>query len=235
MKRIFSFISALFILSHFVTVSAESSYIKIYPFPYSSYTLGESITVRGDTNLSFVTLCLSYPNDGDYKGMSKFVITLSANEFKEGYTIRTGTFSNQWPEGLWRIRVQNDNAVDDVFVKFTAETEYTSSLYVAEYEDGAVSGIYSLPARGAEYNNGVISLFLKDEVVKIFQWNDALTPLSEGEGNIYFASYVSGAAVFVKKCRGEFSPSFPLILHSGGKTYKLFLWSNIMTPMEPPH
>lgn len=185
--------------------------------------LGEDITLKGHTDFSHVTVGLFYPNSS----IMKFTSVISAKEFREGYKIHTGSFSIHWPEGSWLLKVQNGGVSSSIYVNMTRDDEYLSRLYVTEYEDGCMKSVFSVPAKGAYFENGTITLKLKDETVKIFLWDDALSP-AEGEGDLYIASLNSeGTPLFVKKLKGYYSGGFPVTIKSEGKTYRLFLWHDL--------
>ncbi len=185
--------------------------------------LGEDITVKGSTDFSHVMVGLFYPGSS----LMKFTAVISSKEFREGYQIHTGSFSARWPEGSWLLKVQNGDVSSSVYVNLTKEEEYRSRLYVTEYEDGCMKSIFSVPAKGADFKDGTITLKLKDETVKIFLWDAALSP-AEGEGDLYIASLNGeGTPLFVKKLKGSYSGGFPVKIKSSEKTYKLFLWHGL--------
>ncbi len=223
MKRLFFPILTAVLLLLSLTAYAKDSYIEISPFPFSSYMLGEDITVKGSTDFSYVTIALFYPKSS----IIKFTAVVSSKELREGYTIHTGSFSSNWPEGRWHLKVQNGGVSSSIYVNLTKEEEYRSRLYVTEYEDGCMKSVFSVPAKGAYFKNGTITLKLKDETVKIFLWDSSLSP-AEGEGDLYISSLNGeGTPLFVKKLKGSYSGGFPITIKSNEKTYKLFLWHGL--------
>ncbi len=206
---------------------AKNSYIHITPLPYSSYILGEDITVRGETDFDFVTLGFYYPEEDGYYGLAKFIISLSASELRGGYVIPTDTLSKQWPEGSWRILVQSGSVRDDIYVTLLEKPVYDKYLRIAEYDGGILTKVSTYPTRGAVFSENVISFALDGGItLRLFFWNDALSPENSGNGSIYAAFCKDGTLLSATKYSAELSQSFPVTMTKDGKTVKLLYWNN---------
>ncbi|MCD8049693.1 MAG: hypothetical protein LUG52_08905 [Clostridia bacterium] len=230
-KRICSVFIIFVLLSFVLPAFASGSYITITPFDYNYYTLGESITVKGTTDFSYVTLSLNYPEDSIFSGASKYVVVLSADQFESGYTIKLGAAARSWPEGEWSFRVQNGDVSDRVYVNFSSETVYDRTLRVAKYQDGILVGISAYPTRGAVFNGTSVSFALEDDItVRFFQWNDALSPVTSGDVTIRVAVYEDDMLTSVSHCTGTFSARLPITMTDGVYTYKIFCWDDNLIP-----
>ncbi len=230
-KKICSVFFIFALLSFALPAFASGSYITITPFDYNYYTLGESITVKGETDFSYVTLSLNYPDDSVFSGASKLVIVLTAEQFETGYTIKLGAPARSWPEGAWSFRVQNGDVVDRVYVNFSAETVYDRTLRVAKYQGGILVGLTATPTRGAVFNGTSVSFVLEDDkTVRFFQWNDALSPVTSGGVTIRAAVYEDEILTSVTHFTGTFSDGLPIVMTDGVYTYKIFCWDGSLIP-----
>lgn len=197
------------------------------PFPYSSYILGEDIVVKGETDFDFVTLGFYYPEEDGYYGYAKFILSISASELRNGYVIPTDTLSRQWPEGKWRILVQNGSVQDNTYVTLLENPVYDRYLRIAEYDGDILTKVTTYPTRGAVFSESVISFALDDDItLRLFFWNDALSPENSGNGSIYAAFYKDGMLLSSTKYAAELSQSFPITMTKDGKTVKLLYWNN---------
>lgn len=233
MKKFSALILSFVMLALVVPVGAANSYITIHPYPYSTHVLGEDLVIYGDTDFGNVTLGLFYPRDQGYNGMSKFVMTISANELRQGYVIHTGAYSRLWPTGDWRIKVQNGNVSDEIYITMSEEPVYDQVLKVVEYEDSALTSITSYATRGVLFKDNVLSFTLEDETaVKIYSWNN-LKPTDQGEGKIYIASYNDGYLTSLKSYEGTLSSfGYHISLKiDENKAVKLLYWDENLTPV----
>lgn len=235
MKKLISIILILIICQP-VCALAEDSYISLDPYPYSSHTLGEDLIIYGDTDFSTVVLGLYYPNDEQgYMGYAKYVITISGDELRSGYVIPTETYSRLWPEGVWKIVVQNgENARDEISIPMTKEAIYNRNVMVAEYSDNMLTTVTSYRCRGVICRNNTFEFITEDNtVIKVFSWNN-FTPTDSGETSIFIAFYKDGYMLAAKVYTGvlsRFDTYFTLDIPQN-KQLKFFYWDDNMNPID---
>ncbi len=232
MKKLISFIIIISIIALAVPTGAANSYIKLDPYPYSTHVLGEDLVIYGDTDFGNVTLGLFYPYENGYNGMSKYIITLSAEEFRAGHVIKTDVKSRLWPEGKWRVKVQSGDVYDEIYITMSETAQYNQILKVAEYEDSTLTSLTSYFTRGVQFKNNVLSFALEDgTVVKIFSW-DNFAPTDNGKSRIYIAFYNDGYLTKTRTYEGELlSYGNHISLKIGDtKTVKLFYWNENLSP-----
>lgn len=225
----------ILILCQPVFALAEESYIKLKPYPYSSHVLGDDLVIYGDTNMSSVVLGLHYPDDEQgYKGYAKFVITISANELKRGYVIGTETYSRLWPEGVWKLVVQYDNARDEINIPMAKEASYDRNVILAEYSGNTLSNLKSYSCRGVVCRNNTFEFVTEDNtVIKVFSWNN-FKPTVSGETSVFIASYKDGYMIDAKVYTGvlsQFDTYFTLDMPQE-RQLKFFYWDNNMSPIN---
>jgi hypothetical protein len=224
LKRIFTVILLIYMIFSAMPGYAEGSFIRLEPLCYSSYVLGEDIIVKGETDFDYVTVGLYYPDE--YSGFAKYIITISASEFSKGCKISTDEASKQWPEGNWRIMVQNGNVKSDVYVPLLSEPVYDKYLRIAKYDGDTLTEVKTYKTRGALFKDDTISFALSDETfLKLFFWNDNLAPSSSGNGSIYLAQYSDGNFLSAQKFSGELSQKLPITVTNNSETYKIFCWN----------
>lgn len=225
-KAICLFLGAVIILSSF-PAHAENSYIHIMPFPYSSYVLGEDIVVKGETDFDSVILGFYYPDENGYGGLAKLIINIFDYELREGYVIHTDTLSRLWPEGRWHITVQNGSVREDVYINLLEKPVYDKYLRIAEYDGDMLTAVKTYPARGAFFSDGCISFALENGMtLKLFFWNDSLSPSKGEKGKVYSALYRDGSLLTLSIYTADLSQSFPIKAVKDGKTVKFFYWSS---------
>lgn len=211
---------------------AQNSYITLEPYPYANHVLGEDLTVYGDTDFSYVSLGLYYPKDQGYQGKVKYIITLTADELRSGYVIPTGTYSNLWPEGEWRVKVQYDDFYAEQYIAMGKTASFDQRLYVSEYDNSTLTALSSYKTRGVQLKNNILSLSLEDNSeVKIFSWSN-LSPVCDGESRIFIARYKDGFLTDIKTYQGTISHyGYSISLKIDNfKTVKLFCWRDNLTP-----
>lgn len=234
MKKLISFI-LIFIMCQPVFTLAKDSYITLDPYPYSSHVLGEDLVIYGDTDFSTVVLGFYYPDDEQgYKGYSKYVITISGDELRHGFVIPTETYSRLWPEGVWKVVVQNGSIRDEIGIPMTKEASYNRNVMIAEYSDSALVSVASYRCRGVKTQNNIFEFATEDNtVIKVFSWNN-FAPTASGETGIYIAFYKDGYMLDAKVYTGvlsEFDTYFTLDIPQD-KQLKFFYWDDNMSPID---
>ncbi len=234
MKKFISVLILICFLTAHVTAFAEDDYITLVPYPYSTHVLGEDLVIYGDTNLSSLTLGFFYPEDQGYMGYAKFIMTISAKELKEGYVIKTDTFSRLWPEGKWTVRVQNGDAKDEMKITMTTDPVFDREVKLAEYEDNALINLTSIKVRGIIVKDNIVEFTKEDNtVVKIFSWNN-LSPTDNGESKIYVTHFNDGYLTEVKTYDGtltSYGNHISLDMDKGN-SFKLFYWNDNLNPIS---
>lgn len=233
MKKVLLFILLILIMFPAIS-SAEESFTALDPYPYSSHILGEDLVIYGDTSFSKVVLGLFYPDDEQgYLGMAKFIITISADELREGYVIPTDTFSRLWPEGEWTVRIQNDMYFDEIKIPMTKEAKFDRIIKLATYEDDALVTLTSYQTRGVILKNNVFSFVTEDgTTVRIFSWNN-FSPTNEGESRIFVSFSKDGYMTDIKTYHGFLSSysDHICIIGENGDSFKLFYWNDNLQPI----
>lgn len=235
MKKLLSILLVILILSPSVPAFAADSFITLEPYPYSTHILGENLVIYGDTDFGNITLGFYYPEDQGYFGYAKYIMTISAQELRSGYVIRTEEYSRLWPEGVWTVKVQNGDVSDTLKINMSKEAEYNRYVKLATYEDDALTSLTTYPCRGTRMHDNVLSFTLSDNTtVKIFSW-DNLTPAESGESRIYIAFFdPEGYMTDIKTYQGtlsQFGNHFTLNI-SPTKKVKLFYWTDNLIPLE---
>lgn len=231
-KLISSLLSIIIILSSSVAF-ADSSYINITPLPYSSHVLGEDLIIKGETDFSHVTIGLFYPEDQGYNGMAKYVLTIPSKELSDGFIIQTETYSRLWPRGIWTVKVQNGNVSSSVKINMVSEALYDRTVKLATYENNTLTNIESYAVRGISIRDNIIEFITNDgKLIKIYSWNN-LAPVTEGESQIFVATYENDYLINIKAYSGTLSSYDSFVsLNSENKTFKLFYWNDNLTPIE---
>lgn len=234
MKKFISIIILILFILSALPASAEEGYVRFTPYPYSSHILGEDLVIYGDTNLGQVILGLYYPQDQGYLGRAKYIITITAKELRNGYAIPTETYSRLWPEGLWKVVLQNGDARVEVQIPMTSSAVYNRSIRVAEYEDNILTNLTSYASRGMLFKNNIIEFALEDETtVRIFSWNN-FAPTDSGETRLFVAFYKDGYLTNVKTYTGtlsDFGRHVTLNI-SENKRLELFYWNDNLIPIN---
>lgn len=233
MKKLLSIVLTIIIMSP-LTVCADEDYITIDPYPYSTHVLGEDIIVKGNTNLQFVTLGLYYPEDQGYKGYIKFALTLTRDEFKRGYTLKTEPLSRPWPEGVWTIVVQSGDYRDELKLNMTASPVFDRNVKIATYENNTLTNLQSYNTRGILVHDNITSFTTEDNItVKIFSWNN-FSPTTDGESTIFVTLWDESYLIDIKTYHGIIKDyGNHLCLDMGnGDFVKLFYWHDNLTPIE---
>lgn len=233
MKKFISIIILILLVSLSIPATAGSDYVSLTPYPYSSHILGEDLIIYGDTDFDSVTLGLYYPDEG-YLGLSKYIMVISAAELKNGYVIPTETTSRLWPEGVWKVVVQNGSARDEIKITMSSDPVYNRSIRVAEYENNILTNLTSYICRGMQFNNNVISFTLEDATeVRIFSWNN-FAPTDNGEARLFVAFYKDGYMTDIKTYSGELSDYGKHITLniSENKRIELLYWNDNLTPIN---
>lgn len=234
MKKVICFILLFSIIVSAFPVKAANSYMHIEPYPYSNHVLGEDLVIYVDTDFKgYITLGLYYPYESSRNGISKYLLAVTAKELRAGYVIKTDFKSDSWPEGKWRIKIQNGNVYDEIYINMSETAQYDQVLKVAEYEYSTLTSLTSYFTRGVQFKNNVLSFALEDGTeVKIFSW-DNFAPTSKGNSRIYIAFYNDGYLTKMQTYEGELlSYGNHISLKIGDtKTVKLFYWSENLSPV----
>ncbi len=234
MKKFISVILILIMCQPLLAL-AKDSYITLEPYPYSSHVLGEDLIIYGDTDFSQVTLGFYYPDDEQgYMGYAKYIMTIGADELKNGYVIKTETYSRLWPEGVWKIVVQNGSVRDEIGIPMAKEADYNRKVMIAEYSEGALTAFNSYRCRGVNKRNNTLEFVTEDDtVIRVFSWNN-FAPTDSGETSIFIAFYKDGYMTDAKVytgCLSEFDTYFTLDIPQN-KQLKFFYWNDNMNPIE---
>lgn len=223
------------ILSFPTVVSAGESYISIDPYPFSSHVLGESLVVRGNTNFAFVTLGFYYPDIPGYSGQAKFIMTLTAEEFRNGYTIYTDPPARLWPEGNWKVAVQNGSVREEIFIPMTAEPLYNRYVRIAQYSSDTLINVETYICRGIEKRENILKITLEDETeIRIFSWNN-FKPTTDGEAQLFIATYKDGYMTNAKMRSGtltEHGNHTELNINEGSDRVEIFCWEDNLIPIS---
>lgn len=235
MKKLISiFLIAISIICQNVCVMAKDSYVSLDPFPYSTHVLGEDLVIYGDTDFSQVTLGLFYPKDQGYMGYAKFVITISADELREGYVIPTETYSRLWPKGDWSVVVQNGTARDEITIPMAEEACYNRYLRVCEYTDNTLTEVNTFACRGVVIKNSSMSISLEDgTLIRIYSW-DNFSPTDSGNSRLFVAWYKDGYMLKAKTYSGNlnnFSNHITLTA-SENERVEILYWEDNLIPVN---
>lgn len=234
MKRFVSLI-LIFILCQPVCIFADSSYIKLNPYPYSSHVLGEDLIIYGDTNIPHVILGLYYPDDEQgYRGYAKYILTISCDDLKNGYVIPTDTHPGLWPEGEWKIVVHNGDAHDEITILMSKEPSYNRHLRICEYTDNTLTSVDTYSCRGVQYKDSVITVPLSDgSEMRIFSWNN-LSPANSGVTTLFVTTFKDGYMTDIKTLSGELIDygNHTTLIISPTKRFEIFCWTNNLTPAQ---
>ncbi len=233
MKKFISLL-LIFILTFPVSISAKESYITLSPYPFSSHTLGEDLVIYGDTSFSQVVLGFYYPDDPGYKGYAKYIITISAKEFREGYTIQTETVSRFWPEGVWKIIIQNGEVRDEMLINMTSEPQFDRHIRFAEYTDNTLCNLQTYLCRGVEYRNNIITIPLENgDEIRIYSWKN-FAPTDSGETQLFIATYKDGYMTDIKFREGRLTDYGNHIALDISETerFEIFYWDDNLVPIS---
>lgn len=235
MKKLVSVIVLLSLLFAYSPIFAADSFIELDPYPYSTHVLGEDLVICGDTDFGQVTLGLFYPDDEQgYHGYAKYIMTIDAEDLKNGYVIPTETKSRLWPTGLWKVVVQNGSCRDEIFINMQTEAEFDLFVRIAEYENSSLTKLTTYPCRGVVSKNGILSFTTMDgTTVKIFTWNN-FAPTVSGEARIFIATYTDGYLTDTRTFQGTLSRNgYHLTLNiSENKSVGIFIWSEQLNPLN---
>ena len=234
MKKFISLVITILLLTSAVPAFAIEGYVKLDPYPYSTHVLGEDLIIYGDTNFDSVTLGFYYPKDQGYMGYAKLIITITADELKNGYVIPTEEYSRLWPEGNWSVVVQNGTARDEIVIPMAKEAFYNRYLRVCEYSDNTLTKVNTFICRGVVVKNNTISFSLSDGTeIRIYSW-DNLSPATSGETTLYLASYKDGYMLDVKTFIGNldnFTNHITLIC-SDTERVEILYWEDNLIPVN---
>lgn len=232
-KLVFIFLSLILVFSS-VPVYASDTYIEIFPFG-SELVLGEDLCIKGDTDFGYVSVGLFYPEDSPSAGIAKYISVFSAAELRAGIIIKTdrpSSFpSKMWPEGKWRVKVQNGSVSDEKYVGFTREASFDKTFRIAKYEDNQLISLTSASSRGYYFTQqGVVFPFEDGQSLNILFWNSSLAPAYCGRASAYLTVYDGDCLIEAASYKITLPLSFPLTFtDSGGVTYKIFSWGDNLT------
>ena len=233
MKKLISIV-LIFILCQSVCVMANDSNISLDPYPYSSHVLGEDLVIYGDTDFDQVTLGFYYPKDQGYMGYAKYIITITADELKNGYVIPTETYSRLWPEGDWTVVVQNGSARDEITISMAIDASYDRHVRICEYSDNALSFVETYSCRGIVIKDNVLSFSLEDGTeYRIFSWNN-FAPANSGKTKLFIATYKDGYMTDIKTYTGtltDFGNHITLTV-SDTKRVEILYCEDNLTPVQ---
>ncbi|MGM9552417.1 MAG: hypothetical protein ACI3XA_09215 [Clostridia bacterium] len=232
MKRFILFIIIALIITASIPVGASNSFMALTPYPYSTHVLGEDLIIYGNTDFGSVVLSLFYPEDGGYMGMAVYTLTLTASELRQGHVIKTEPKSLRWPEGKWKVRIQNGTIYDELYINMTEFPVFDQSVRVCEYENSTLTSLATYNTRGVQFKDNIISFVLEDGTeVKIYYW-DNFKPVDTGTGRIYIAFYHDGYLTDIKTYPGELSTyGYHVSLNiSDNRAVKIFYWNENLNP-----
>lgn len=125
MKKLLSITIALCLLLSILPVSAQDIVIELNDLEYDAYMYEETVVVSGYSN-AYVTIALYYPED--FAQQAKSILTYSPDDLLDGVEIELGEQGDSlWPEGVWRIIVQNGDVSETL--------EFTLAEVVDRTED----------------------------------------------------------------------------------------------------
>ena len=110
MKKLIAIITACFLVLSSLTAFSAGT-LELDPLMYDVYLRGETVHVSGTSSV-FVTLGLYTPQEEG--GMLRMSTILSPSNLAEGFDIETGTDEDRWPEGTWKIIVQNGDLREEL-------------------------------------------------------------------------------------------------------------------------
>ena len=234
MKKIIAFLLVL-ILAFPVGVSAAEKYISIDPYPFSTHVLGEDLVIYGNTNIAYVNIGLYYPDIPGFYGYAKYIMTISAKELREGYSIPTDALSDRWPEGTWKVIVQSGTTVDQLYIPMTAQPSYNRYVRIAEYASDTLVNVKTHLCRGIEKRNGVLKITPEDGTeIRIFSWNN-LAPSAKGATQLFIATYENGYMTEVKTYTGnlvKYGNHVRLNINEGSDRLEIFCWEDNLIPVS---
>lgn len=230
MKKFLSLLLSAFLLFASSDTYAANSYVHIMPLAFSSYLPGEDIVIRCETDCSFLVLGLYYPDEGENNGRAKYITGITAAELRAGFTIPTDPL---WEEGNWRVVVQNGSARDEVFINLSKHPSYSRTLSFALYDGDFLSSVATFPTRGSYIKNGATVFSVSDSIsLKLFFWDDALSPVQDGGGSLYAAFYEDDILLSAGRFEADDISLEPcIVLERGNSELKIFYWSENLTPL----
>ena len=232
MKKILSLLIIL-VLAFPVGAYASEDFIALDPYPYSSHVLGDDLIVRGDTNQPYVTIGFYYPYENGYNGIAKLIVTVTAKEFRQGYTIKTDYLSRLWPEGLWRIKAQYGNISAEEMIPFTKDPLFDRQLRIAEYKDNTLTAVTSYLCRGIQKKDNTLIIPLSDgSLLRVFSWNN-FAPADSGMVNLFMATYTDGYVTNIKAFSGELVDygNHTSLIISPTDRVEFFYWDGNLKPI----
>lgn len=111
MKKIVSLLISLCLLLCPFTAMAKDAYIEIDPLRYDEYMRGETILIRGQSNVH-VVMSLYYPEH--YGTTAKYIMTYSPTELSDGIELELGTEEKLWPYGVWTLVFNNGDVSESL-------------------------------------------------------------------------------------------------------------------------
>lgn len=232
------FIAVLLISISFMSCTvahaAESYYINVDPYPYSSHILGEDLVVYGDTNATAVVLGLYSLRDNGSVAAFLYSSTVFRSELKNGYSIPTSRAGGSWKEGDYLLVLQYGPTKSESIIHMSYEPVYDRNVIICEYSDNTLINSVSYRCRGIAKRNGIYEIALQDgSSIKIFFWNN-FVPTENGEATVFISANQDGYMTSAKHYRGFLSSDgnrFTMKLENGGEL-KLFLWNDSLNPVN---